>query len=124
MWAHVDRQDAEVTVLAMIEDPEALDHLDAIFAVDGLDGAFIGRGDLTVALGSKGLDSPQTQAATEAILAAARRANKPCCIMVASAAEAQAWMKLGASAFIVFSDQGFLRQAATKVATDFAPLKG
>ena len=124
MWAHVDRQDAEVTVLAMIEDPEALDHLDAIFAVDGLDGAFIGRGDLTVALGSKGLDSPQTQAATEAILAAARRANKPCCIMVASAAEAQAWMKLGASAFIVSSDQGFLRQAATKVATDFAPLKG
>ena len=39
------------------------------------------------------------------------RASKPCCIMVASAAEAQAWMKLGASAFIVSSDQGFLRQA-------------
>lgn len=123
MWPHVDAQDAEVAVLAMIEDPEALTCLDAILATPGLDGCFIGRGDLTVALGAKGLDSPETQAATEAILAAARKAGKPACIMVASAAEAEGWRRLGASAFIVSSDQGFLRAAAVKVAGDFAPLK-
>jgi staphyloferrin B biosynthesis citrate synthase len=123
MWAHVDAQDAEVTVIAMIEDPEALEHLDAIFATPGLDGVFVGRGDLTVALGAKGLDSPETQMAAEAILTAARRADKPVCIMVAGAAEAAEWMKLGASAFIVSSDQGFLRQASAKVAGDFAPLR-
>jgi staphyloferrin B biosynthesis citrate synthase len=123
MWAHVDAQDAEVAVIAMIEDPGALQHLDAIFATPGLDGAFIGRGDLTVALAAKGLDSPETQQATEAILAAARRAGKPACIMVASAAEAAGWMKLGASAFIVSSDQGFLRQASTKIAGEFSALK-
>ncbi len=123
MWAHVDAQDAEVAVIAMIEDPEALDHLDAIFATPGLDGAFIGRGDLTVALGAKGLDAPETQKAAEAILAAARRADKPVCMMVASAAEATEWRALGASAFIVSSDQGFLRQASAKIAGDFAALK-
>lgn len=124
MWGHVDIQDHEITVLAMIEDPEALDHLEAILSVPGLDGAFIGRGDLTVALGAAALNAPETQAATEKILAAARKVGKPICIMVANAAEAQEWAKLGASAFIVSSDQGFLRQAASKVASDFAALKG
>ncbi len=123
IWEHVDAADAEVAVIAMIEDPEALDHLDAILATDGLDAAFIGRGDLTVALGAASLASPETQAAAEKILAAARKAKKPVCIMVAGAAEAAEWRKLGASAFIVSSDQGFLRQAALKVAGDFAGLK-
>jgi staphyloferrin B biosynthesis citrate synthase len=123
IWEHVDAQDAAVAVIAMIEDPEALDHLDAILATDGLDAAFIGRGDLTVALGASALASPETQAAAEAILAAARKADKPVCIMAAGAAEAAEWRKLGASAFIVSSDQGFLRQAAMKAADDFARLK-
>lgn len=123
MWAHVDAQDAEVAVIAMIEDREALGCLDAILATEGLDAVFIGRGDLTVALGAKGLDSPETRAATEAILAAARKAGKPVCIMVGNAAEAEGWRALGASAFIISSDQGFLRAGAAKVAADFAPLK-
>jgi staphyloferrin B biosynthesis citrate synthase len=123
IWEHVDAQDAAVTVVAMIEDPEALRHLDAILATDGLDAAFIGRGDLTVALGAGSLAAPETQAATETILAAARKAGKPVCIMVAGAAEAAEWRTLGASAFIVSSDQGFLRQAALRTADDFAPMK-
>lgn len=123
LWAHVDAQDALVTVIAMIEDPEALDHLDDILAVDGLDGVFIGRGDLTVALGAPGMDSPQTIAATEKIAAAARRAKKPICMMVGGAGDAANFRTIGASAFIVSSDQGLMRQAATKIAGDFAALK-
>ncbi|MBL8590845.1 MAG: aldolase [Methylobacteriaceae bacterium] len=124
LWAHVEAQDGAVVALGMIEDREALSQLDAILATPGLDGVFIGRGDLTVALGAAGLDAPETQGATEAILAAARRAGKPACIMVASAAEAGTWRRLGASAFIVSSDQGFLRAGAAKTASDFAALRG
>jgi staphyloferrin B biosynthesis citrate synthase len=123
MREHADLADREIAVIAMIEDVAALDHLDAIFAVDGLDAAFIGRGDLTVALGADSLASPETQAAAEKILAAGRKADKPICIMVAGAAEAAEWRKLGASAFIVSSDQGFLRQAALKVAGEFGVLR-
>ncbi|WP_342362329.1 HpcH/HpaI aldolase family protein [Terrarubrum flagellatum] len=123
VWAHVDAQDATVTVIAMIEDPEALDHLDEILAVDGLDGIFVGRGDLTVALGAPGMDSPQTLAATEKIAAAARKAKKPICMMVGGAADAAKFTEIGASAFIVSSDQGLMRQAATKVAGDFMALR-
>lgn len=124
MWAHVEAQDSEVALIGMIEDREALADLDAIMATPGLDAVFIGRGDLTVALGAESLDSPQTTAAAEAILAAARRAGKPACIMVATAAEAERWSKLGASAFIVSSDQGLLRAAAAKTAADFSALRG
>lgn len=124
MWAHADAQDAETVVMAMIEDVEALDRLDEIMAVDGLDGVFIGRGDLTVALRAAALNAPETQAAAEKILAAARKGGKRVCIMVASAEEASAWAKLGASAFIVSSDQGFLRAAAAKAAADFGGLRG
>ena len=122
IWQHVDAQDAEVTVIAMIEDPHALEHVDAILATPGLDGAFIGRGDLTVALGAPGMDRRDAPAA-EMILAAAGRAQKPICIMVANVAEAADWRALGASAFIVSSDQGLMRMMAAKVADDFKSLK-
>ena len=123
MWPHVDKQDAEVTVIGMIEDPEALDCLDLILATDGLDGVFIGRGDLTVALGAKAIDAPEVMEAAAKIATAARKSGKPVCMMVASAAEAQAFRSIGASAFIVSSDQGLMRQAAVKLTHDFAALK-
>ena len=40
----------ETLVLAMIETQEALDNLDAIAAVPGLDGLFVGPSDLSIAL--------------------------------------------------------------------------
>jgi len=56
---------ASVTVIAMIEDPAALDHLDDILAVEGLDKASsIGRGDLTGGAGrARARSSPETTAA-------------------------------------------------------------
>ena len=122
VWDHVARSDAETTVIAMIEDPEALEHIDAILAVEGLDGAFIGRGDLTVALGAEANDAPAVKAAVDTVLAAAQRARKPVCVMVGSAAEARGFRDIGASAFIVSSDQGFLRKIAGQTLAEMAQL--
>ncbi len=116
---HVERQDAIVTAIAMIEDPEALGEIDAILATEGLDGVFIGRGDLTVALGSAGPDSQEVRSAVETVCAAARAAGKPVCIMVGGAAEATHYRALGASAFIVGTDQAFLRKAAAEALAGF-----
>ena len=62
MWKTVDAADAATIVIAQIEDPEALDEIDAIVAVDGIDALFIGRGDLAVALGAKSNDAPRCAA--------------------------------------------------------------
>jgi 2-keto-3-deoxy-L-rhamnonate aldolase RhmA len=122
LWTNVDEQDARTTVIAMIEDPEALPVIDQIANVDGLDGFFIGRGDLTVALGATSNTAPEVQDAVGRIVAAARSADKPVCVMVGQAAEAKSFRELGVSAFIVASDQGFMRRAASEALRDFRSL--
>jgi staphyloferrin B biosynthesis citrate synthase len=120
IWDHVEG-DAATTVIAMIEDPEALDEIDAIAAVEGIDGLFIGRGDLTVALGAPAMDSEPVRQAVEAIAAAGRAGGKTLCAMAGRAAEAEWLRALGITAFIISSDQGFLRQAAGRALVEFAP---
>lgn len=119
MWAHVDAQDAQTTVIAMIEDPEAIDQIDAIAAVGGIDGFFIGRGDLTVAFGAPSMDAPMVKDAVERIAKAGRAAGKGVCAMVGRAAETEWLRSLGVTAFIVSTDQGFMRQAASQALAEF-----
>src|SRR3954454_6504356 len=85
MWSLVDEQDASVCAIAMIEDPEALDQIDAIAAVDGIHGFFIGRGDLTVALGANSAGAAPVKEAFIRIMGGAKKPAKPVCVMVASA---------------------------------------
>ena len=56
------------------------------------------------------------------IIAAAKKVGKPVCVIVASAAEAGDFAGLGASAFIISSDQGQMRRAAAQTLTDFKTL--
>jgi 2-keto-3-deoxy-L-rhamnonate aldolase RhmA len=119
VWKNVEAADAETTVIAMIEDPEAVENIEAIVKVDGMDGFFIGRGDLTVAFGAPSNTAPVVQSAVERITHAARAAGKPVCVMVNSAEEAEGFRRLGASAFIVSSDQGFMRRAAAQALKEF-----
>lgn len=112
MWRHIADSDANTVVVAQIEDPEALDEIDAIAAVEGVDSLFIGRGDLTAAYGDETKDPPAVIKAVERISAAAQKAGKPISVYVGNGTEA-AWLKsLGASTFVLSSDQGFLRQGA------------
>jgi 2-keto-3-deoxy-L-rhamnonate aldolase RhmA len=119
---HVQQADAMTTVVAQIEDPEALRQIDAIAAVDGIDALFIGRGDLAVAMDAVSPDAPEIRAAAERISAAARRAGKPVMVFVSSHTDAVAMRQIGANAFIFSSDQGLMRQAAARALAEFATL--
>ncbi len=50
---YLQHADDTVVAFAMIETAEALDNLDAILSVEGLDAIYIGPGDLSLALGCK-----------------------------------------------------------------------
>ena len=96
--------------------------IDAIAAVDGIDALFIGRGDLAVALGAKSSDAPEVRSAVERIGKAARAADKPVSVFVASQTEA-AWLRdQGATAFVVASDQSFIRKAAAQSLSEIRAL--
>ena len=112
MWRHIAESDASSVFVAQIEDPVALDEIDAIAAIDGVDSLFIGRGDLTAAYGDESKEPPAVRKAVERISEAARKARKSISVYVGNATEA-AWLNsLGANVFVLSADQGFLRQAA------------
>lgn len=121
VWTTVDREDAQTTVIAMIEDPQAVDDIDAIAQVEGIDAFFIGRGDLTVAYGAPKSDAPVIVEAVKRIGAAARANGKAVAVMVNSAEEAAGFQEYGATAFIVSTDQGFMRKAAAAALAGFRP---
>lgn len=111
---HMDNADASTAVIAMIEDPEAVDQLDEIFAVEGLTAAFIGRGDLSARLGAPHVGDPMVGALVERITQAAARHGVPLIAHVGSGADPDI-ARLGAAGvtgFLVASDQGLLRQGA------------
>ncbi|MDI1346686.1 MAG: aldolase/citrate lyase family protein [Pseudolabrys sp.] len=114
MWKHIEKSDNEIVVVAQIEDPPALDHLDAIAAVDGIDSLFIGRGDLTAAFADRSKDPPKVRDASERTAAAALKAKKAVSVYTGGGPETTWLQSLGASMFVLSSDQGFLRQGAVR----------
>lgn len=111
---HIANADASTSIIAMIEDPEALDRLDEIFTVRGLTAAFIGRGDLSARLGAPNVNDPAVDAVVAQITEAARRHGVPMIAHVGSGGDPDIarLAQRGVSAFLVSSDQGLLRQGA------------
>lgn len=120
--AHIAASDARTTLVAMLEDPEALDHIEAIVAVEGIDAFFLGRGDLTVALGEASPDAATVRAAVARLAGAVNAAQKPLWAFVNSSSEMAALRELGCSSFIVSSEQGLLRLAAAAELSKFSAL--
>ncbi len=111
------RESAEqTTIIAQVEDVEALDVIDAIAAVDRVDCLYIGRIDLTVALGKTDPNDPVVVDAVASICVAGHKANTAVGMFVTDVAEAKQWQDHGASLFLLQSDQAFLLAGAAKLA--------
>jgi 2-keto-3-deoxy-L-rhamnonate aldolase RhmA len=119
MAAYLAQAAQSTVVIAQIEDVAALDHLDAIAQVDGIDALFIGRMDLTVGMGASSPDAPEVVAAAEKICAVGVKYGRTIGMFVPDVAEAAKWRALGASLFILGSDHGFIRQGANSLAERF-----
>ncbi|MEO5897525.1 MAG: aldolase/citrate lyase family protein [Vicinamibacterales bacterium] len=120
MAAHLADSAAMTTVIAQIEDAEALPHLDAIARTPGLDALFVGRMDLTVSLGASSPQEPVVVAAVEQIVAAGCAAGIAVGLFLTTVNEAQDWLKRGATFFLVASDQQLLLEAVRASSERFA----
>lgn len=103
---------ARTVVIAQLEDLEALDDLDGIFAVEGIDAFFIGRADLTVALGCESMNDAPVVAAVSRICAAGVAAGRPVGMFIARPSDTAEWVEQGATLFVLGSDHGFVRAGA------------
>jgi 4-hydroxy-2-oxoheptanedioate aldolase len=104
-----------VLAFAMIETRTALDNVEAIASVPGLDGFYIGPADLRLSLmGSAKMDNeePEFLAALDTIMEAARRHHLIVGIHTASSEYARKMIQRGAQLVTLSSDTGLLRGAA------------
>ncbi len=119
MPAHLEASRQQTTVVAQIEDVPAVDAIDEIAAVDGVDCLFVGRIDLTVALGAESPASPAVIEAVERVCAAGRAAGRRVGMFVSDLEEVDRWMAAGATLFLLSSDHSFLSEGADRLAARF-----
>ena len=105
----------QVSVIAQIEDPEALNEIDEIAQVEGIDCLFIGRADLTVALGAATPKDQIVLDAVDKIVDACRRHDRTCGMFVADLSEIPEWRKKGATLFLLQSDHAMMMAGAKQL---------
>ncbi len=103
----------ELCLIVQVETAEALERIDAIAAVEGVDGLFIGPADLAASLGHAGdLMHPEVVAAVEDGIARIRAAGKPAGILTLDQAFATRCIALGTVFTAVGTDGGILSRGA------------
>lgn len=115
MFRHLENSAARTVVIAQIEDPDAVENIEEIALVEGLDALFIGRVDLTVSYGAESLDDARVIAAVEAVCSSGKRAGKPVGMFLGRPTDAPTWRGKGATLFLLGSDHSFLLSGAANL---------
>lgn len=117
---YLDKADEQMCLLVQIESREGLANLDAIAAVEGVDGVFIGPADLSASMGFRGNPGhPDVQAAIEHAIARIRSAGKAAGILSADQALARRYIELGAAFVAVGVDTTVLMRGLQSLAAAF-----
>jgi 2-keto-3-deoxy-L-rhamnonate aldolase RhmA len=122
--AHLVSSDQDTTVVCQIEDRQAVERIDEIAAVKGVDGLFIGRADLAVSYGCNDVDHPDIRAAVARVAAAGARAGVAVGIFVSNVSEIQKFTELGMTFFLIGSDQSALKTAVRGIVGSFQQATG
>jgi len=117
---YAKRAHEEICVLVQVETQSALGSIEAICAVDGVDGVFIGPADLHASMGHAGETAnakvkPLIDDAIRRIL----KAGKAPGILTPNEADARHWLACGALFVAVGSDAGILARGADALAAKF-----
>lgn len=110
----------QLCLLVQAETPLALKNLDAIAAVDGVDGIFIGPADLSASMGHVGNPGhPEVQAAIADAITRIVRAGKAAGILTPDEALARQYLALGATFVAVGLDVNLLARSTSALAAKF-----
>jgi len=118
----------ETLLIVQVETREALEHIEDILAVPGVDVALVGPNDLSIALGKPGnMDDPPFIQAIERTIASCRRKAVVPAIHVNELDRAASWARKGMRMVSISSEAGLMisagvhAAAAVKKAFDEAP---
>ena len=117
---YLHEANARVCLLVQVESLAGLQHIEAIAAVDGVDGIFIGPADLAASMGYLGQPThPEVRAAIEQTIARILQTRKAPGILCADEALARHYLALGARFVAVGVDTSLLVRATTALAAQF-----
>jgi 2-keto-3-deoxy-L-rhamnonate aldolase RhmA len=117
--AYLEQANAETFIAVQAESREAIEKVDAIAAVEGVDCVFAGPFDLSVDLGIPGqIDHPDEVAAIDAMVAACQRHGKAAGTLMFEAAALRPWMAKGMRFVAYSSDVTLLADAAANAVAD------
>jgi 4-hydroxy-2-oxoheptanedioate aldolase len=117
---YLGKANTEICVLVQVETREALNELEAIARVDGVDGVFIGPSDLAASLGHIGNPAhPDVQAAIKDAVTRLKKVGKPAGILTGNEDEARRYIEWGFLFVAVGADVGLLAKNADALAKKF-----
>jgi 4-hydroxy-2-oxoheptanedioate aldolase len=117
---YAKRAHEEICLLVQVETQAALDNIEAICAVEGVDGVFIGPADLHASLGYPGeIANPKVKPLIDEAIGRIRKAGKAPGILTPSEADARHWLECGALFVAVGADVGILARGAEALAAKF-----
>ena len=110
----------EIGLLVQVETDKAVQNLEAIAAVDGIDGIFIGPSDLAASLGHLGNSGhPEVRLVIEQVIKRIVKTGKAACILAPIEADARHWLALGCTIVAVGSDLNLLARKSEELAAKF-----
>lgn len=117
---YAKRAHEEICVLVQVETRKALDNIEAIAAVDGVDGVFIGPADLHASLGYMGeIANPKVMPLIDEAIRRIRKCGKAPGILTANEELAKRQLASGALFVAVGNDIGILARGAEALAAKF-----
>jgi 4-hydroxy-2-oxoheptanedioate aldolase len=117
---YLKKADSEICLLVQVETRAALDELEAIAAVEGVDGVFIGPSDLSASLGHVGNPAhPDVQEALQGAVTRLKAVGKPAGILTGNEDEIRRYIGWGYTFVAVGSDVGLLARGAGALAKKF-----
>lgn len=117
---YLNEANDEVCLLVQAETTAAIGNLEAICAVDGVDGVFIGPADLAASMGHRGNPGhPEVQATIDEAIRRITRAGKAAGTLTSDTTAARHYLEIGARFVAVGIDTSLLAGATRKLARDF-----
>lgn len=117
----VSHMNEHTLVILQIERKLAVENIDDLLSVPGIDAAVIGPLDLTISLGENSTAAPRVEEAIQKVVDSARRNNIASGIHIPDEEVVLRWQKRGMTLLACNSDLGFLISGANQLAATLRP---
>lgn len=119
MGDYIDEADSQVTIIAQIEDVEAVENIEAIVNTPNIDGIFLGRADLTVGFGASSPTDTVVVDAVRHVCEVAKGVNMPISAY-AKTSEIGMLRDLGVTMFTVGSEHTLIQAGVKNIISEFS----